>query len=91
MPAASRIQFFQVQPSELSGGNSRQDAARIFDRVLSGKATPAQTQCVIVNAGFAIQIMEPEKEIDECISLARESLESKRALNTLKKFIELNS
>ena len=36
-------------------------------------------------------IMEPEKEIDECISLARESLESKRALNTLKKFIELNS
>ena len=83
--------FFPVQPSELSGGNTRQDAARIFDRVLSGTATPAQTQCVIVNAGFAIQIMEPEKEIDECISLARESLESKRALNTLKKFIELNS
>ena len=83
--------FFPVQPSELSGGNTRQDAARIFDRVLSGTATPAQTQCVIVNAGFAIQSMEPEKEIDECISLARESLESKRALNTLKKFIELNS
>lgn len=83
--------FFPVQPSELSGGNTRQDAARIFDRVLSGTATPAQTQCVIVNAGFAIQIMEPEKEIDECISLACESLESKRALNTLKKFIELNS
>ena len=47
-------------------------------------------QCVIVNAAFAIQIMEPQKEIEECIAIAEESLKSKRALQTLKKFIELN-
>ena len=34
--------------------------------------------------------MEPEKEIEECITIARQSLESGRALETLKKFIEIN-
>lgn len=45
----------------------------------------------MVNAAFAIQVMEPEKEIEECIAIARESLESGKALNTLKTFIEINS
>ena len=68
----------------------KEDAARIFDNVLNNRAEAAQTQCVIVNAAFAIQVIEPEKEIEECIAIARESLESGRALKTLKKFIEVN-
>ena len=36
-------------------------------------------------------VMEPEKEIEECIAIARQSLESGRALETLKKFIMINS
>lgn len=83
--------FHAIRPEELFGGVSKEDAARIFDNVLTGQATAAQTQCVLVNAAFAIQIMEPTKEIEECIAIARESLESKRALNCLKKFIEINS
>lgn len=83
--------FTHVRPEELSGGSSKEDAALIFDNVLEGKATPAQTQCVLVNAAFAIQVMEPGKSIEECIALARESLESGRALLTFKKFVELNS
>ena len=43
------------------------------------------------NAAFAIQVVHPEKTIEECIALAKESLESGRALTTLKKFIELNN
>ena len=80
--------FSAVRPEELSGGACKEDAARIFDNVLNNRAEAAQTQCVIVNAAFAIQVMEPEKEIEECIAIARESLESERALKTLKKFIE---
>ena len=72
-------------PAELQGR-----CARIFDNILNNRAEAAQTQCVIVNAAFAIQVMEPEKEIEECIAIARESLESGRALKTLKKFIEIN-
>lgn len=77
-------------PEELFGGACKEDAARIFDNILNNRATRAQTQCVIVNAAFAIQVMEPEKEIEECIAIARQSLESGRALETLKKFIEIN-
>ena len=82
--------FKDARPEELFGGACKEDAARIFDNILTGHATPAQTQCVIVNAAFAIQVMEPQKEIEECIAIARESLDSGRALATLKKFIEIN-
>ena len=82
--------FSAVRPEELSGGACKEDAARIFDNVLNNRAEAAQTQCVIVNAAFAIQVMEPEMEIEECIAIARESLESGRALKTLKKFIEIS-
>ncbi len=82
--------FSAVRPEELSGGATPQEAARIFDNVLMGQATAAQTQCVIVNAAFAIQVMEPDKPVEECIALARESLESGRALDALKKFIACN-
>ena len=82
--------FSAVRPEELSGGACKEDAARIFDNVLNNRAEAAQTQCVIVNAAFAIQVMEPEKEIEECIAIARESLESGRALKTLEKFIEIS-
>lgn len=82
--------FNAAQPEELFGGACKEDAARIFDNTLNNRATRAQTQCVIVNAAFAIQVMEPEKEIEECITIARQSLESGRALETLKKFIEIN-
>ena len=82
--------FSAVHPEELSGGACKEDAARIFNNILNNRAEAAQTQCVIVNAAFAIQVMEPEKKIEECIAIARESLESGRALKTLKKFIEIN-
>ena len=82
---------FDQKMEELSGGGSKEDAARIFDNVLRRRATPAQEQCVVVNAAFAIQVLEPAKEIAECINLARESLESGRALEMFQRFITLNS
>ena len=82
--------FSAVRPEELSGGICKEDAARIFDNVLNNRAEAAQTQCVIVNAAFAIQVIHPEKSIEECIAIARESLESGKAQTTFRKFIELN-
>ncbi len=85
------IGFNRYCEQDLDGGKSPDEAARIFDRVLQGEATPAQTECVIANAAFAIQVIEPEKSLADCIALARESMESGRALKTLKMFVELNS
>lgn len=67
------------------------DAKKVFDSVLEGNGTRSQTDVVAVNAAFAISIMEPEKSLDECLSMAKESLESGKALATLKKYVELNS
>ena len=85
------IGFNRYCEQDLDGGKSPDEAARIFDRVLQGEATPAQTDCVIANAAFAIQVIEPEKSLADCIALARESMESGRALKTLKMLVELNS
>ena len=82
----------QTQAYELMGGETKEDAMRIFDSVLANTATESQKNVVITNAAFAIQVMERgKKSIDECIAIARESLESGRAEETLKKFIEINS
>ena len=84
--------FLPNPPQELYGGQTKQEASRIFDAVLTGQgATPAQRHCVIVNAAFAIRLMEPEKSIEECVAIATESLDSGRALGALKRFIEINS
>lgn len=83
--------FTVARQEELFGGDTPEQAARIFDDVLGNKATPAQTQCVLINASFAIQAMEPMKPIEECVAIARESLESGKALAAFKKFVELNS
>lgn len=87
----SELSFPTVRQEELYGGSTPQDAARIFDRVLQGEATRPQTDCVLINASFAIQVMEPAKSIEECVALARESLLSGKALRTFRKFIELNN
>ncbi|MEG2332579.1 MAG: anthranilate phosphoribosyltransferase [Bacteroides sp.] len=83
--------FERCPEASLDGGNSIEEAATIFDRVMKGTATPAQTNAVVVNAAFAIQVICPEKPIAACIALAQESLDSSAAIRTLKRFIELNS
>ena len=83
--------FARCREADLYGGDTPEEAAAIFDRVLQGTATPAQSNCVIANAAFAIRVMRPEKSIDTCIAEARESLAAGKALHTFEKFVELNS
>ena len=81
-----------ARPEELQAGATEEDAARIFDNVLADKALPAQKDIVIANAAFGIQVFERgKKSIDECVAIARESIESGKALATFRKFVELNS
>ncbi|MDR0745510.1 MAG: anthranilate phosphoribosyltransferase [Mediterranea sp.] len=82
--------FKRYAEKELDGGNTPEDAARIFDNVMNNKATEAQKNVVIANAAFAIQVIEPRKSLEECIAIAGESLESGKARNALKRFLEIN-
>ncbi len=80
-----------VRPEDVYGGETPQEALRIFDQVLRGEATDSRKNVVLANAALAIQVMKPDKELTDCMALARESLESGKALMCLKKYIDLNS
>ncbi len=83
--------FERCREEQLFGGDTPEQAAEIFLSVLNGTSTAAQRDVVLINAAFAIGVRCPEKCIEECIEEARESLESGRAAQTLRKFVELNS
>lgn len=88
----SELGFPLTNPSELVAGSTEDEAAAIFDAVLSNSALQAQKDVVTANAAFGIQVLEKgKKPIEECIAIARESIESGAALRVFKKFSEINS
>lgn len=76
---------------ELYGGDSVEEASRIFDDVLNAEASRAKMNCVVANAAFAIRVINPQKSIGECLDEARRSLYGKKALEVFNKFLSLNS
>ena len=87
----SDLGFDIAKPEELRGGATEEEAKEIFDAVLNNTALPAQKNIVMANAAFGIQVLERgQKTIEECIDIARASLDSGRAKDTFRKFVELN-
>lgn len=68
---------------ELFGGNTIKDAARIFTDILDLNGTKAQEEVVLANAGLAIHCFEQDISLTECVEIARDALQSKRALEAL--------
>ena len=88
----SDLGFGITKPEELRAGADEKEAKEIFDNVLANTALPAQKNVVLANAAFGIQVLEKgKKDIEECVEIARESIDSGKALATFKKFVELNS
>lgn len=76
-----------IQPEQIGGGETVEEAAGIFKDILEGKGTKAQNQVVLANAALAIQTFNMEKDFMECYQEAEESLIGKKALNSLKVLI----
>ena len=88
----SDLGFGITKPEELRAGADEKEAKEIFDNVLANTALPAQKNVVLANAAFGIQVLEKgKKDIEECVEIARESIDSGNAFVFFKKFIELNS
>ena len=83
------IGLSKVKAEELFGGDTVKEAAAIFNSILDGKGTQAQVSPVLANSAFAIQTVYPDKSIEDCLLIAKESLESKKALEALNKLIEI--
>lgn len=80
-----------VESSDIYGGNTIDEAKHIFDSVLEGTSTEAQKSVILANAACGISVLDRNLSIDESIAIARESLDSGRALAAFKKFLEINS
>jgi anthranilate phosphoribosyltransferase len=80
----------QLQQMELSGGDTVQDSAEIFRKVLANEGTNAQRSAVLANAGLALAVAKnvtPKQGVE----LASESLASGAAFKSFKNFIAINS
>lgn len=79
----------KVSATEIGGGNSIPEAAKIFTDILEGKGTQAQKDVVYANAGMALNCYHPGKSLADCVALAQESLDSKKALKCFKTLLKL--
>ena len=85
-----KLGFSKLEEVDLFGGNSIEEAAKIFINVLGNHATKAQKEVVLANATWAIQCSRPELDYEACRAFAQKSLESGAALNKFQKLISLN-
>ena len=76
------------RPEALSGGDTIEESAQIFTRVLHGEGTQAQTEVVLANAGMAIHCGNPSLSLTESITQARTSIESGKALQAFQSLID---
>lgn len=78
-----------VSAEDISGGNSVEEAAKIFKTILRGEGTWAQNAVVLANAAMALHCTGNYKTYDEAYNAAVNSLESGRAQQALQKLIAL--
>ena len=79
----------RIQQSEIFGGSSVADAAKIFKAILEGNGTDAQNSVVLTNAAFALTIVDENKSFENAFSEAKDSLFGLKAKQTLEKLISI--
>jgi anthranilate phosphoribosyltransferase len=79
----------QIKQDAIYGGDTVEDAAKIFMAVIQGKGTEAQNNVVCANAGLAIATAKQISH-QQGIELAKESLLSGKAKKSLDTLIELS-
>jgi anthranilate phosphoribosyltransferase len=78
-----------VSPEDIAGGNSVEEAAKIFSKIVKGEGTWAQNAVVLANAAMALQCTGHYKAYDDAYDAAVQSLESGKANEALQKLISL--
>ncbi len=86
---AADLGLNQNKPEDLYGGESVEDAAVIFLKVLKNEASGPQKSVVVANSAIAIKCYKNDLSFREAVALADETLSSGRAFNTFKNLTEL--
>ena len=86
----SDLGVMQIQDFEIFGGNTVEQASNLFIKIINGQGTEAHNNVVCANAGLAIATAEQISHKDG-FELAKESLLSGKAKQSLEQLIELSN
>lgn len=78
----------QLKYQDIKGGDTVEESASIFMRILEGKGTPAQNAAVISNAGMALYAGHQAEGLTTALLKAKEALESGKALESFKRLLQ---
>ncbi len=78
-----------VHAADIYGGNTVEESARVFMRILKGDGSWAQNAVVLANAAMALECTGTYNNYDAAYGAAVDSLESGKALDVLQKLISL--
>ena len=79
--------FKNLKQSDIFGGSSVADAAKIFKTIIDGNGTEAQNNVVLTNAAFALQIVVENKSFQDTFAEAKDSLFGLKAKSCLEKLV----
>ena len=79
----------KLKQNQIEGGYDIVSSAIFFIDVFNDNCTEAQKNVILANAALAIKTIS-SKNITECLSIAKESLESKKALNSFNKLLSIS-
>jgi anthranilate phosphoribosyltransferase len=78
-----------VNATDIYGGNTVEESAKVFAKILKGEGTWAQNAVVIANAAMALQCTGNYESYNDAYAAAVESLESGKANEVLMKLVSL--
>jgi anthranilate phosphoribosyltransferase len=79
----------RIKPEDIASDKSVEESVKLFLNIIEGKGTSAQNNVVAVNSGLAIQCLNKQLSLEDCIEKAREVLASGKAKQVLKQLIEM--
>ncbi|MGI9653509.1 anthranilate phosphoribosyltransferase [Chryseobacterium sp. RLHN22] len=85
--SAEDLGFQTVHPENIQAGKNPDETAEIFKNILEGKGTESQNAVVLANAAVALYHTNKFGTYDDCLNLAKDSLESRKALHCLKQLV----
>ena len=86
--SAEDLKFKNIAAESIFGGNTKEEAAKIFINILEGKGTEAQNSVVLANAAIALENTGKYGDYENCLAISKESLESGKALNSLRLLVD---
>jgi anthranilate phosphoribosyltransferase len=78
-----------VSATDIYGGNTVEEAAKIFQKIIKGEGTWSQNAVVLANAAMALNCTGNFADYNEAYHAAVDSLESGKAYQALQKLISL--